>query len=235
MQRRGRIVIGIIVAAVLVAIVAAVGPLLYRDLIAGEAAEAPTLRAEGSTLTVGSGAPLTAEDLTGTWELIEGSSAGYRVDEVLNGTDVTVTGRTDAVTGSLTVTELTLERAEFVVDVAAIATDNSARDAYFRDVVMRVAEYPTANFRLTEPVTAPTAPTSGETMTFEFSGDLTIAGVTQPVTFPAQMRTDGELVEIAGQVPIRFADFGVTAPSLGFVAVEERGLVEFQLVARRSG
>nr|WP_245542796.1 hypothetical protein [Pseudoclavibacter soli] len=33
----------------------------------------------------------------------------------------------------------------------------------------------------------------------------------------------------AGSIPITFADFGVTAPSLGFVSVEDHGEVEFLL------
>ncbi len=31
------------------------------------------------------------------------------------------------------------------------------------------------------------------------------------------------------QIPITFADFGVEAPSLGFVKVEPQGFVEFEL------
>ena len=49
--------------------------------------------------------------------------AGYRVAEVLNGTDVTVTGRTDEVSGTLTAGGQTVTQASFTVDVASIAPE----------------------------------------------------------------------------------------------------------------
>jgi hypothetical protein len=35
--------------------------------------------------------------------------------------------------------------------------------------------------------------------------------------------------QIVGSIPITFQDFGVQAPSLGFVTVEDHGSVEFSL------
>jgi hypothetical protein len=36
-------------------------------------------------------------------------------------------------------------------------------------------------------------------------------------------------VQVIGSVPVTFADFGVEAPSLGFVTVEDEGSIEFSL------
>src|SRR4029453_17277165 len=97
------------------------GPIIYRDFIVGEAEAVPTVTAAPSPSA--SAAAIDPAELSGSWAVTDGSFAGYRVDEVLNGTDVTVVGRTEEVTGSLTVEGLTLTEAELTVDVASIATD----------------------------------------------------------------------------------------------------------------
>ena len=171
--------------------------------------------------------------LAGEWTVASGSEAGYRVEEVLNNTDVAVTGRTEEVEGTFTIDEsgLTLLSADITVDVASITTDSSNRDAYFRDQALRTAENPTATFTLTDPVTLESAPKPGDVVKATAQGELTIAGVTKPVTASVEVRSDGVTAEIAGSIPITFKDFGVEAPNLGFVSVEPTGFVEFQLKA----
>ena len=240
MQTSQKILIGSGVGVLALAAAAAIaGPMIYRDFIAPPAAEAPSLSGDESMLEP-LGAAIDPAVLVGDWRVAGGSEAGYRVDEVLNGTDVTVTGRTDEVTGTFTIggDGLTLEAAELTVDVASISTDSAQRDAYFRDQALRVSEYPTATFALTEPVTLDEAPASGDVVQAEATGDLTIAGTTRSVTVDVQLRgttaDDGETTaDIAGSIPISFADFGVEAPNLGFVQVEPEGFVEFQLTAQQ--
>jgi polyisoprenoid-binding protein YceI len=228
----------IIIAAIAVVLLggtaAVAAPIIYRDLVAEPAADTPALSADDSVLDAAGGEALDPESLAGEWLVSDGSYAGYRVDEVLNGTDVTVTGRTEEVSGSLTLDGLTLTAAEFTVDVASIATDSSQRDSYFRDTAMNVSEHPDATFVLTSPVTIAESPNSGDVVEQSLTGDLTIAGVTRPVTFTVELRSDGTTTEIAGQIPITFADFDIDAPNLGFVSVEPEGYVEFALVATKS-
>ncbi|MFV0433185.1 MAG: YceI family protein [Leucobacter sp.] len=241
MQKTQKILIGT-GAGVLVLAVAAViaGPVIYRDFIAAPAAEAPTLSSDDSLLdeqssSDGDSVSLDPAALSGEWRVAEGSEAGYRVDEVLRDVDVTVTGRTSDVSGTLTIGEdgLTLEAADLAVDVGSIETDASARDAYFRDTAMRVGEHPTATFALTQPVAFTEVPAAGETVQAQASGDLTLAGVTRSVTAEVEVRSDGTTTEIAGSIPIVFADFDIDAPNLGFVQVEPDGFVEFQLNAMK--
>ena len=237
MLKSQKVLFGIGAAVILlVAAAAFAGPFLYKEYFAPRADSAPTLRAnEGVLEGTAAGAPLDPAALVGVWQVSSGSEAGYRVDEVLNGTDVTVTGRTEKVTGTFTIADdgLTLQAADLTVDVASIATDNSSRDSYFRNEALRTSEYPDAKFVLTQPVTVAEAPASGGVLTADVAGDLTIAGVTKPVTASVEVKSDGTTAEIAGSIPITFADFGVTAPSLGFVSVEPNGAVEFQLRAAR--
>ncbi|MGO4784162.1 YceI family protein [Cryobacterium sp. W22_MBD10_FK3] len=207
----------------------AFGPAVYADYANSNADAAPTIAASAPSST--DAAPATevnADDLTGTWNIGADSFAGYRVDEVLQGNDVTVTGRTSDVTGELTVDALSLTAATITVDVASIATDESARDAYFRDTAMEVGDFPTATFTLTGPVTLE-APVAGVAQTLSATGDLTMHGVTQPVTVSLQAALTETGGQVVGSIPVTFSDYGVDAPDLGFVSVEDAGSVEFSL------
>lgn len=225
-------------AGALVVVVGAAfaGPLVYRDFIAAPAAELPVLGAQGGVFE--SGEPLAAEALVGEWTLTTDSQVGYRVDEVLNDTEVTVTGRTSDVTGTLTVGEsegalLSLDAAEFTVDVASIVTDNPSRDSYFTERAIDTSQHPTAMFTLTEAISIDQLPDPGSVEQAIAQGALTMNGVTRDVEVEVAVRGDGQTTEIAGSIPITFADFGVIAPDFAFVKVEPTGFVEFQLTAQR--
>jgi len=226
MKKKTGIVLG--VAAVVVVglgVTAAVaGPAFYRDVVVGEPEAAPTVSVTPGATTIDT------SDLSGAWTVGEGSTAGYRVDEVLNGTDVTVVGSTDQVTGSVTVEGESVTAATIDVDVASIATDSGNRDGYFRDDAMEASTYPTATFVLTQPIDAG-VPADGDVETVEATGDLTMHGVTQSVTVSLQAALSGDGVQISGSVPVTFSDYGVEAPSFGFVQVEDSGTVEFLVSA----
>lgn len=232
MQQRTVVILSVSIAAVLAlgATAAIAGPAFYRDVIVGEQPAAPTIAPPSASAAPTPG--VVREGLDGAWTVADGSFAGYRVDEVLNGTDVTVVGRTESVSGALEVDGLTLTAATIEVDVASIATDSGSRDDYFRQNALRTAQFPTATFVLTEPVTAPAAPAAGDEATLTALGELTIAGVTRPVSVELDAAFDGDGGQVVGSIPIVFADFGVEAPSLGFVSVEPEGFVEFSLVIR---
>lgn len=216
MQQRTKIGIGVGAGVVVLGAVAlAVGPGLYADWANSNADAAPTLATD-------TGAPVEVSD--GTWTVTDGSFAGYRLEEVLRGEDVTVTGRTEGVTGTVTLADGAVTAAEIDVDMATIATDQPPRDTYFRDQAVQVARFPTATFTLTEPAEIADGATSAR-----LTGDLTIRDVTQQVTVDAQVAASGDDVQVVGSVPITFEDYGVQAPSLGFVTVEDTGSVEFDL------
>jgi polyisoprenoid-binding protein YceI len=224
-----RILTVVIVASVVAAgaVAAFVGPTFYRDAVVGPVPPAPTLGHAAA------GAAVDPADVQGVWRVGEGSYAGYRVGEVLNGTAVTVVGRTEEVTGSVTVDGDALAAASLTVEVASITTDQGSRDSYFRNTAMQTFRYPTATFTLTEPVAAASAPRLGAAHTVTATGDLTLAGTTRIVAVTVDAAFDGERAQVVGSIPITFADFGIEAPSLGFVRVEEKGAVEFSLTLVR--
>ncbi|WP_093182258.1 YceI family protein [Sanguibacter gelidistatuariae] len=71
----------------------------------------------------------------------DGSQAGYRVAEVLYGQDVTVVGRTDDVTGTVTVEQGRLTAASVTVDMTTVTTDSSDRDDHFLSF-LRTGQFP---------------------------------------------------------------------------------------------
>lgn len=200
-----------------------VGPYLYAEYAASVVSPPPSLSGAPST-----GSTVDVDHLSGEWTVGPGSFAGYRVKEVLAGQHLTVTGRTSRVTGSLTVRNLTLTAARVTVDVGSIATPEPARDAYFRGTALEVGKFPTAVFTLTKPVTA-ARPTPGEPQSFTATGTLQMHGVTRTVTATLNAALTDNGGQLSGRIPITFNDFGVQAPNLGFVSVENSGSVEFLL------
>jgi polyisoprenoid-binding protein YceI len=61
------------------------------------------------------------------------------------------------------------------------------------------------------------------------TGDLTVGGATQPVRFELSVVRTSAGVDASGSIPLAVADFGIEAPDLGFVSVEDQGSVEFLL------
>lgn len=229
MQKKTKITLGVSAAVVVVLGVsaAAFGPVFYRDVIVGAPAAAPSVSAAPAD------ASLDTNNVTGEWKIGTGSTAGYRVNEVLSGTPVTVVGKTEGVTGSMTVDGSTLKAATVKVDVGSIATDQPPRDEYFRGTAMEVSKFPDATFTLTQPVDA-AVPASGQVQTVEATGNLTLHGVTKPVTVKLQAALSGTGVQVSGSIPLTFSDYGVQAPDLGFVKVENSGSVEFLVQATRA-
>jgi polyisoprenoid-binding protein YceI len=195
------------------------GPLVYAAL-EEDAPPAPTVQVQPEDVE------LTA-DTDGAWTVVAGSTAGYRVHEVLNGADVTVAGSTGEVTGSVVIAGGDLADADVTVDVASITTDRAQRDSYFRGNVMDVDAHPTATFAVTQVADLPEL--SGTPVTVPVTGELTLHGVTQQVQADISVVRTAAGVDVSGSVPVSFGDYDVDPPSLGFVRVDDQGAVEFFL------
>lgn len=220
---RIKVIIGISIGVVVLAAAAAIaGPMIYANTVNGQAAAAPTVRST-------SAGRLAQERATGTWVSTKTSFAGYRVHEVLQGNDVEVVGRTRDLQGTAVVDGRTLMKGTVTVRVAKIKTPESARDEYFRSTALQTDKYPTATFELTKPVDVSKA-LDGATEDVMLIGTMDLHGVKKPVSTQAQVAVGaGGTIQVAGSVPIAFADYGVKAPSLGFVTVDGKGAVEFSL------
>lgn len=165
------------------------------------------------------------------FESATGSFAGFRVTEELAsiGTKDAV-GRTGEVTGTMEIAGTTLQSAEIEVDMTAIETDESRRDNKVQ-AALETDSFPAATFVLTQPIDLGAEAASGDQVSVEAVGDLTIHGVTQQVTVELEAQLVEETAVVVGSVPITFGDFGVEAPSAPVVlSVSDEATIEFQLL-----
>src|SRR5262249_3863645 len=157
------------------------------------------------------------------------SFAGYRVTEKLiaNVARTDATGRTTNVQGTLHVAGTTVDGVTITVDMTTLHSDSGLRDGRLRDSGIEYGRFPTAKFVLSSPITLPSVPSPGTTIDVSATGDLTLHGVTKRVTVPLQARWDGEQIQIVGQLPVAFSDYGIQAPTSPLVAsVDDHGELE---------
>jgi polyisoprenoid-binding protein YceI len=174
-----------------------------------------------------------AEGFDGVWTPTTASEFGYRVDEVLGGVNVTAVGRSDEIEGSLAI-DGTTASVDATVQVENIVSDDERRNGQFRGRIMDVANFPTANFRTTEPIDFSSIPADGEQVTATAVGELTLKGVTLPVTLEVTAQASATGIGVLGNIPITFTDYGINNPSNPGVSLEDEGVVEFVLVFERS-
>ena len=226
---------------VLIFLVAVVAPYVYIHFIEGPAPEKLSLSdpKSSSSTTTGSGSDssaATSDPVAGAWTVTkDGTIVGYRVGEVLFGQNATAVGRTDAVTGDLTIDGTTATTASFTADLTKVSSDQGNRDRQFQGRIMDTATYPTATFKLTAPIELASIPQNLVKITEKATGDLTLRGKTRSVTFDVVARRNGDKIEVNGSIPITFADWDIPNPSFGPASTEDHGVLEFILAFDRAG
>lgn len=187
-----------------------------------------------------SGEVVETGSLDGTWTVVAGSGdtetyAGYRVEEVFaaGAREVTAIGQTNDVTGELTVAGEQVTAGTITVDVTTLESDEDRRDNAIRDRGLQTNQFPEATFALTEPITLPELK-DGIVATVPATGELTLHGVTNPVTVDLSVRPSGDTFTIDASLPVVFADYDIEAPSIGgFVTVKDEGSLEFRISFQR--
>ena len=227
-QTRKRRGLRLAVAAVtLIAVLAVAGPYVYIHFIQKKAPPALSLSSASATACSTTGAPV---PVAGTWKTACGSTAGYRVKEILIGQSTTAVGRTTAVTGTMTITGTSVSAASFSVDMTQVTSDRSQRDGQFQGRIMQTSTYPTATFKLTSPIALGTVPAPSTPVTVKATGDLMLHGVTRRVTVDLHAQRAGSTIKVQGAIPITFADWKIPNPSLGPAQTGSTGTLEFLLV-----
>jgi polyisoprenoid-binding protein YceI len=220
------------IGVAVVAVLAVGGPFVYIHLVEGDApkplavtSSSPGAQASGSTGSTGS-----AAGIDGTWKAASGSQAGYRVDEVLFGQNSVAVGRTSQVSGQLTIQGATVSAADLTVDLSSVQSDRTQRDNQFRGRIMDTTAWPTASFKLTSPIQLGSVPAQGATVSVKATGQLTLHGTTRTVTTDLTARRSGGSIQVSGQIPITFSDWGIPNPSFGPVTTEDHGTIEYLVV-----
>jgi len=176
------------------------------------------------------------DSIEGEWAIGSGSFAGYRIDEVLAVGNNTATSRTDQVSGSLSVDDVTITDVSIVVAMDSLSsTDgNGLRDGRVRDA-LDTANNADATFALTAPIELGGVPEAGEPITVLATGDLTLKGVTKSVEVTIDAQVEGTKLLVVGKAPVVLADYGIDKPSATrVVSIEDEGELEFELIFERA-
>ena len=191
----------------------------------------PTVPPLGLPARTGS-APVSALD--GTWNVVSGSQAGFRVRESALGLSDDVVGRTSAVTGTAVVTGNRVVTATFRVDLTTITVAGKTAPQFAKS--LGTADDPTAVVTLTRPVELGASFPSGATVAVTAAGDLTMHGITHPVTITLSGRRDGSTLQAAGAIPVSFSDWKVQGPPGGgvFGSLADHGVAEFSVTLQHS-
>jgi polyisoprenoid-binding protein YceI len=232
MSRRTRWILISLLAVVLAPVV---GTFLYFNVIRDDPPEELTLDDAPTTTGEPSGTtePAGSDGLAGEWQVADGSVVGYRVQETLFGQSADGVGRSEGVSGTLSIAGTTVTEASFEVDMTTFVSDESRRDGQFEGRIMETAQFPTAQFVLTAPIELGAVPADGEGVTAEATGELTLHGVTRAITIPLTAKLTGDTFAVNGSVTITFADYEINDPSGGPASVGDDGELEVLLVFAR--
>jgi polyisoprenoid-binding protein YceI len=226
--RLARIAVAVLIVGALAAVA---GPWVYINLIREDAPDRLTL----STVTTSSAVTTEGADngVEGLWLVGPGSVAGYRVKEILFGQDTEGVGRTEGVSGEVTIEGSQVTSATFVVDMTGLRSDSSRRDGQVAGRILDVATYPEATFVLTSPIDIPADAGQGTAVTVLATGDLTLRGSTRPVEITIEAVYGSGEIRIVASMTIVFTEWGIPDPSLPGIEVESDGLLELSLALRR--
>jgi len=166
----------------------------------------------------------------GTWLVAPGSVAGFRIQQTVLLLTSEVVGRTNDITGTVTVASGRATAADVRINLLALTTGDRKPAPQF-GISLDTAQYPTATVALAQPVPLDAA-LSGNAVTV--TGTLTLHGVTRTVIVSLALRRDGANLDIAGQTPVAFKDYSLASPTgygpIGSLA--DHGIAEFLLILR---
>lgn len=185
--------------------------------------------------------PLPTFDTTKPTKLdLTQATARYRVKEQLVGVDFLndAVGSTTAVTGTIIVMPDGKfgPQSKLVVDLKSLSSDQELRDGYIRNRVLDTEKFPTLEFVPTAGLTAnvPSQPTA-QAIGFKMTGNMTIKGVTKPVTWNIAGTLRGATVAGVATTSIKFSDFNLPKPAVPLLLSAEDTIgLEIEFRAARS-
>jgi polyisoprenoid-binding protein YceI len=199
----------------------------------------PSIAASGS-----GSLPTTPASFDGTWKVdtsigsfsdSTSSFVGYRVQEQLANIGAnTAVGRTPDVSGTLTLQGTTVTAVEVTANLATLKSNDDRRDGQLHRQALETDQFPTATFKLTQPIDLGAAPAEGQAVSVTATGDLTLHGQTKSVQIPLKAKRAGGVIAVTGSLEITFADFGIAKPTSFLVlSVQDHGTLELQLFFTR--
>jgi polyisoprenoid-binding protein YceI len=150
------------------------------------------------------------------------NSASYKVREQLARLSfpTDAVGKTDQVSGQIVIAKdgtVDTGSSKFTVDLTSLQTDSSMRDNFVRRAVLQTDQYPQAVFVPKQVSGLPTPlPPTGD-VSFKLSGDLTLHGVTKPVTWDVSGTANSGTANGTATTSFKFEDFNMQQPQVPVV------------------
>jgi polyisoprenoid-binding protein YceI len=161
-----------------------------------------------------------------------GNEARYRVREQLVNLDLPndAVGITRDISGGLLVTSngsVLTDSSRIIVNVSALKSDKDRRDAYIKRNTMETAKYPTVTL-VPKSFLGLTAKPGDSPCVFDIVGDLTVHGVTHPVTWKAIAHAEGSDIVGTATTAFTFKDFSLDQPKVSvLLSVEDTIKLEY--------
>jgi polyisoprenoid-binding protein YceI len=171
----------------------------------------------------------------------DGSSASYTVTEQFAGISFPsdAVGTTPALSGTLVIAadgSIPAGSSKLTADLSKLKSDQDQRDGYVRQRLLETDRFPLAEFVPTKITGIPTMiPFQGQTGV-EITGNMTVHGVTKPVTFQG-IATFGRDGTIAGRAKTNFTfeTFGLAKPTIArLMSVDDKIGLELIFRFKRS-
>ena len=170
-----------------------------------------------------------------------GNAARYRVRERLVGHDLPndAIGETKSLTGAIEFDsngKVIPQASKFVVDAGTFVSDKDRRDGFVRGRLLEAEQYPSIVLVPTDVrgVALP-LPTSG-TVPIEMTGDLTVRGVTRPLTWKGSAKFQDDRIRGSAATAFTFNDIQMEQPRVPVllsVADTIRLEIDFDLIRQR--
>jgi polyisoprenoid-binding protein YceI len=169
-----------------------------------------------------------------------GSSAKYVVREKLAQLPVSTdaVGTTSDITGEIFLTSSGLasgQTSSFKVDLRTLKTDEALRDRFVRDMTLQTGQFPFAEFIITGVTPFPANYVDGTEATINITGNMTIHGVTKPMTFTSKARRAGGALTGIADVDFKMSDFNITPPDVRLAKSEDGVHLQVVIVAKLLG
>ena len=169
------------------------------------------------------------------------SKASYHAHEQLVGRSLPseAVGTSTSVSGSIQLAgngAINADQSQVQVDLSQLQSDQDRRDNFIKGQTLQTSRYPMASFVPREAQGLPSPLPNDGQLEFQLSGDLTVHGVTKPVTWDVNAQFTPASITGDATTNVNISDFGMTPPKAGPVLSIEDGLtLELAFSANRSG
>jgi polyisoprenoid-binding protein YceI len=150
---------------------------------------------------------------------------------------VTTVGTTKAIAGDILLDPAhpaASRLGEIVVDISQFQSDIGMRDNAIRRQWLESARYPLATFQHATLTGLPATWPASRPVPFQIAGDLTVHNTTQHVVWDATAMLDGSTLHATATTMLKMSQFGVQAPSMPMLSVEDPVALMLTLVAPKA-